>query len=63
MFQVIRGSLHNQVVATATATAYGRLAGSKTKTIFNGTYTLQSVAPYPSGRSGTSAGITVHVSN
>jgi len=63
VFQVTGGSLQNRVVATATATAYGRLAGWNIKTIFDGTYTLQSVASYPSGRSGTSAGITVHVSN
>ena len=63
MFEVTSGSLHNQVIATAAPTAYGWLAGWNSKAIHNGTYTLQSVASYPSGPSGTSAGMTVHVSN
>ena len=51
------------MIATATPTIYGWLAAWNTTTVPNGTYTLQSVASYQGGVSGTSPGITVIVSN
>jgi hypothetical protein len=52
-----------EVIATATLTIYGWLAGWNTTTVANGTYTLQSVAHYASGASGTSTGTTITVNN
>lgn len=57
-------SLRNQVVATTTAPSiWGWLALWNTTTVPNGTYTLQSVAYYPGGVSGTSPPITISVAN
>ena len=50
-------------VATGAPTLYGWLAVWNTTTVPNGTYTLQSVASYVGGVSGTSAGISVTISN
>ena len=50
-------------VAIATPNIYGWLATWNTATLPNGTYTLQSVASYAGGVSGTSAGTTVTISN
>jgi hypothetical protein len=62
-YEVSGGSLTNAVIATATPTIYGWLANWNTTTVLNGTYTLQSVASYAGGVSGTSAPITVSVTN
>ena len=62
-YEVTGGSLSDAVIATATPTIYGWLAAWNTTTVPNGTYTLQSVASYAGGVSGTSAGISVIVSD
>jgi hypothetical protein len=51
------------MIATATPTIYGWLASWSSTSVPNGTYTLQSVASYQGGVSGTSPGITVSVAN
>ncbi len=51
------------LIATATPTIYGWLASWNTTTVPNGPYTLQSVASYAGGVSGTSAPITITVGN
>jgi hypothetical protein len=56
-------NLSDDVIATATPTIYGWLAAWNTTAIANGTYTLQSVASYGGGVSGTSAPITITASN
>jgi hypothetical protein len=62
-YELTGGTLTNQVIATGTPTLYGWLAHWDTTTVPNGTYTLQSVASYAGGVSGTSAPITINVSN
>ena len=62
-FHLTGGTLNNALIATATLTFYGWLAGWDTTTVANGTYTLQSVASYQGGVSATSPAITVTVSN
>jgi large repetitive protein len=62
-FELTGGTLTNSVVATASPTYYGWLANWNTIGVPNGTYTLQSVATYPGGVSGTSPPITVTVDN
>ena len=62
-FELTGGTLSDQVVATATPTYYGWLAQWNTTTVPNGTYTLQSVAAYSGGVTGTSPGVTVTVAN
>jgi len=62
-FEVSGGALSDQVVATATPTLYGWLAEWNTTSVPNGTYTLQSVATFSGGVSGTSTGITITVDN
>jgi len=62
-YEVTGGSLDDAVVATATATYYGWLAAWNTASVPDGTYTLQSVASYGGGVSGTSPPITVTVNN
>jgi outer membrane protein assembly factor BamB len=62
-FYLTGGTLNNALIATATPTYYGWLTGWNTTTVANGTYTLQSVAYYASGASGTSTGTTVTVNN
>jgi predicted Zn-dependent protease len=56
-------NLSDQVVATATPTFYGWLANWNTTSVPNGTYTLQSVASYSGGVSGSSSPITIAVNN
>jgi uncharacterized protein YjbI with pentapeptide repeats len=56
-------NLNDQVIATGTPTYYGWLAHWNTTGVANGTYTLQSVAAYGGGVSGTSAPITITVNN
>jgi hypothetical protein len=55
--------LSDLVIAEARPTVYGWYAPWNTTTVPNGTYTLQSVASYASGQSGTSAPITITVNN
>jgi len=62
-FELSGGTLSDQVIATGTPTYYGWLAEWNTTTVPNGTYTLQSVASYAGGVSGTSQGITITVDN
>src|ERR1019366_6416210 len=62
-YEVTGGSLSDKVVATATPTIYGWLAGWNTTSVPNGTYALQSVASYAGGVSGTSPGVTITVTN
>ena len=62
-YKVSGNGLSDQVVATGTPTLYGYLAQWNTTTVPNGTYTLQSVATYVGGVSGTSPGVTVTVNN
>ena len=62
-YELTGGTLTDQVVATATPTYYGWLGQWNTTTVPNGTYTLQSVAAYSGGVTGTSPGVTVTVAN
>jgi hypothetical protein len=63
-FEVSGNGLTNDVVATASLTAFGWFATWDTTGVPNGTYTLQSVATYPGSKiSGTSPGVTVTVNN
>jgi hypothetical protein len=62
-YELTGGSLNDSVFATATPTLYGWLANWTTTTVPDGTYTLQSVASYAGGVSGTSPGITITVDN
>ena len=56
-------NLSDDVIATGTPTLYGWLAGWNTTGVANGTYTLQSVASYAGGVTGTSPPITLTVAN
>lgn len=62
-FTLSGGSLSNQAIATAVPTVYGWLVQWDSTTVPNGTYTLQSVASYPGGVSGTSPGVAITVAN
>jgi len=62
-YEITGGTLNDAVVATATPTIFGWLAGWDTTTVPNGIYTLQSVASYTGGVTGTSAPITITVNN
>jgi uncharacterized protein YjbI with pentapeptide repeats len=62
VYEISGGTLSDDVIATATPTSVGWLAGYDFSTVPNGTYTLQSVAT-AGGLSGTSAGITIMVSH
>ena len=53
----------NQVISGSTPTYYGWIGGWNTTSVPNGTYTLNSVASYAGGVSGTSLPITVIVNN
>ena len=61
-YELTGGTLNDAVIATATPTIFGWLAGWDTTTVPNGTYTLKSVASYAGGVAGTSPGVTVTVS-
>ena len=63
VFELMGGTLNGSVVATAVPTIYGWLVIWDSTTVPDGTYTLQSVASYASGASGTSRGVTVTVAN
>jgi uncharacterized protein YjbI with pentapeptide repeats len=62
-YELTGGALTDQVISTARPTYYGWLGQWNTTTVPNGTYTLQSVAAYAGGVTGTSPGITVTVAN
>ena len=62
-YEISGGGLTDDVIATATPTLYGWLAGWNSTSVPNGTYTLQSVASYQGGGSGTSPGLAITVSN
>jgi major membrane immunogen (membrane-anchored lipoprotein) len=62
-FHLTGGTLNDALIATATRTSYGWLAGWNTTTVPDGTYTLQSEAYDTGGNSGLSPGITVTVDN
>jgi hypothetical protein len=62
-YEITGGSLSQAVIASGTATLYGWLARWDSTSVPNGTYTLQSVASYANGVSGTSAGVTITVNN
>jgi hypothetical protein len=62
-FELNGGGLSNDIVATASPSWVGWLAEWDTTGVPNGTYTLQSVATYPGGLSGTSPGVSVTVNN
>ena len=62
-FELTGGSLNHFVIATGKASVYGWTAPWNTASVPNGVYTLQSVASYGGEVSGTSAGITITVSN
>jgi hypothetical protein len=62
-FKLTGGSLINHVIATGSPTLYGWLTPWNTTSVSNGTYTLESVASYPGGVSGTSASISITVAN
>lgn len=61
-FRLTGGTFHNALIASATATGFGWLAGWDTATVPNGTYQLQCVA-YERGKSAESTSITVIVAN
>jgi uncharacterized protein YjbI with pentapeptide repeats len=56
-------NLNDQVIATATPTYYGWYAPWNTTSVPDGTYSLQSVAAYSGGVSGTSPPVSVTVAN
>ncbi len=62
-YELSGGTLTNDVIATATPTLYGWLASWNTTSVPNGSYSLQSVASYQGGISGTSTGLSVTVAN
>jgi YVTN family beta-propeller protein len=63
IYEVTGNGLADVQVASGAATLYGWIAFWNTTTIPNGTYTLQSVASYAGGVSGTSTGISITISN
>jgi hypothetical protein len=62
-FELSGGGYRDAVVATATPTYVGWLAGWDTETVPDGDYTLRSVAYDAAGESGESAGVDVTVAN
>ena len=63
IYEVSGHGLSDVEVASGTATLYGWLATWDTTTIPNGVYTVQSLASYGGGVSGTSAGISATIGN
>src|SRR6202034_1357349 len=57
-FELSGGSLTDDVIGTAAPTVYGWLSQWNTTAVPNGTYTVQSVASYAGGVTGTSAPVT-----
>jgi hypothetical protein len=62
-YELTGGSLSDQVIATATPTIVGWAAAWDTRTVANGTYSLNSVASYSGGVTATSAPVTITVNN
>jgi hypothetical protein len=62
-YELSGNGLSDHPIATATPSLIGWLAQWNTTGVTNGTYTLQSVASYAGGVSGTSPPVTVTVSN
>jgi hypothetical protein len=62
-FELTGGPDNDTVIGSGFPTIYGWLAEWNTTSVPNGTYTLQSVAAYAGGVSGTSTGITITVGN
>jgi len=62
-YRLTGGSLNDALIATATPTYFGWIAGWDTTSVQNGSYTLQSVAYYSNGASGTSPAVTLTVNN
>ena len=62
-FSLTGGSLNNAIIATATPTYYGWLANWNSRTVPDGTYTLQSDAFDAAGNKGVSTAVTVIVDN
>ena len=62
-FELSGGAFNDQVIASSALTPYGWIGPWNTTAVPNGTYTLQSVASYANGASGTSAAVTVTVNN
>ena len=62
-YELSGGSLHDKVIAQGTPTLYGWLASWNTASVPDGSYTLQSVASYAGGVSGTSAPVTITIGN
>jgi lysophospholipase L1-like esterase len=63
LYELSGGSLNDQVIAIASPTVYGWLASWKSRTVPNGTYTLQSVATNNVGSTAVSSGITITINN
>jgi uncharacterized protein YjbI with pentapeptide repeats len=63
VYELTGGTLNQAVIGTATPTIVGWLAGFNSTSVPNGTYTLESVASYAGGVSGTSAPVTITVNN
>ena len=62
-YEISGNGLTDSVIGTATPTIYGWLDSWNTATVPNGSYTLQSVASYSGGVTGSSAPVTITVSN
>ena len=62
-FHITSGPLNGKLIATATPTIYGWLAGWDTTTVPDGTYTIGSVAQDTSGSVAYSNDLTVNVDN
>ena len=61
VYELTGGTLHQAVIGTATPTSVGWLAYFTSTSVANGSYTLESVASYAGGVSGTSAPVTINV--
>ena len=62
-FYLTGGSQHDTLIGTGQPSPYGWITGWNTTTVANGAYTLQSVAYGAGGASGTSANVSINVSN
>ena len=62
-FVLTGGSYNKTVIGTATPTAYGYILSWNSKSVPDGTYTLQSLATDGAGNTTYSAGITIKVNN
>ena len=62
-FELTGGTLTDKVIGTGTPTLYGWLNDWNTSSVSDGIYTLQSVASYAGGVSGTSPPVTITVGN